>query len=145
MQGFCGWLSSTSSSLSPSTAVAGIGGDLYGEVAATDKWAFKSAQGPGQIPDTVADDGDFCVISGQPRSQSKKFTALIEQFGLAKACQARYREAGNAFLSELDGPFALAMTQHRGSGLLLAIDKMGIEQIFYVCTRLGVGFTTQFE
>ena len=53
---------------------------------------------------------------------------IEDEVGAAKVLEA-YRRSGAAFLSDLRGPFALAIVLPEEKKVLIAIDRMGIERL----------------
>ena len=75
------------------------------------------------------------VICGRPtiyNQENNSFEPIKSQSQL-NALIDRYKQSGYHFLRELNGSFSIALFDLRNHLTLLAIDRMGIEQMHYTC------------
>lgn len=80
----------------------------------------------------VKDDGITGAISGKPHWSSSELDDLSQDVGFAKSIAIAYRRHGADMLSMLRGTFALALIDERAGRVLLAIDRMGISQLYFM-------------
>jgi asparagine synthase (glutamine-hydrolysing) len=82
------------------------------------------------------------VFRGRIRWQDAELRQIAEQRGHPHALLEGYLRSGPAFLVQLHGPFALAIVDDRDGSTLLAIDRLGIEPLFYDAQDRRVVFGT---
>ena len=85
-----------------------------------------------------ADGGVLCALSGSPYWSDPGLDAVREQQGQAAALAEAYRRHGPALLDRLHGPFAVAVTDTTENTTLLAVDRMGVDSLYYAA-RPGSG------
>ncbi len=85
---------------------------------------------PGHIE--LGKDGDLLIaLAGQPRWSDADLAARAAHTGFAQSLAHAWRERGSALLSALHGRFSLAMLDCARGEALLAIDRVGAEELCF--------------
>jgi asparagine synthase (glutamine-hydrolysing) len=96
-------------------------------------------------PALLHSDGPLSIaVSGMPRRVATPPAAGDAQAAIA-AFLDDYRVQGPAALASLSGPFCIALIDDRSDTLLLAIDRIGIAQLFFAPTADGIAFATSLD
>lgn len=80
------------------------------------------------------------VIRGRPVWRDADLERIAADAGHATALRVAYQRHGRKLLDTLAGSFALAIVDRDQRRVLLAIDRMGIEQLCYALTPRGTVF-----
>ena len=95
----------------------------------------------GLAPDRVAQDEGFSAcVTGQPRWSEAGLASQARTQGHALTLIAAYRRYGRKLLDHLAGQFSLAVVADDGSDVLLAVDRLGCEELNFRRYRDGVLF-----
>jgi asparagine synthase (glutamine-hydrolysing) len=96
-----------------------------------------------------------CGFAGAPSiAQSDRWTVAIHgapelkgpasrQDGVARAVLERFEKEGVSLLPSLSGAFSLGVVSADGRSVVLAVDKLGIEPLYYAVTEHGVVFSSK--
>ena len=147
MQGFCGWQYFDAIDGRPADVVAGMAkgmaeGRGFENCISAGRWALKLPGDKENGRNLYHDNGEFSFVSGKPWSDSADFTASVRENGLAKACLLAYKRDGAGFLADLNGHFSLALATGESAEFLLAVDKIGVNPVFYGQAEKGLVFAS---
>lgn len=81
-------------------------------------------------PYTLNHDNTVLAIKGEPAWNGTQLNSENHS-QILKDILNQYRKVGNAFLAQMQGPFALAIVDPAGPSCILAIDRIGIERMTY--------------
>jgi len=79
-------------------------------------------------------DGPTVIIAGRPYFRSKALKDLAEQQGIASALASGYAEQSQEILKLLFGSFCCAIIDTQANRVLIAIDRLGQEAMYYRAT-----------
>jgi asparagine synthase (glutamine-hydrolysing) len=143
-RGFCGWLDRIPGPAGARDAIADVGRDASLAVSRDGHgWAYRTAMTAAACE--YHGDDEFVIIDGAPVAAGPALAGLAAEHGLAQACLLRYRQVGPAFLNELEGAFALAISSDGAARSLLAIDRVGISRMYHAAGAGGMAFATRLE
>lgn len=71
------------------------------------------------------------AVLGTPRFQTSELASLAADQGPAATIAAAYRRYGPDLLNKIQGHFALAVLDHEKPLVLLAIDRIGVHELYY--------------
>jgi asparagine synthase (glutamine-hydrolysing) len=91
---------------------------------------------------TFRDERFTCAIGGRPGHGGGEFGTLD---AIAHAFTDDYRSRGTAALKSLSGSFCIALVDHREHEVLLAIDRIGIEQMAFAQFAGGIAFASSVD
>ena len=87
--------------------------------------------------------GMLGAFSGSPYWADDRLTSVAAESGMASSLEIAFRERGPDLLNDLRGPFAIALIDATSQDALLAIDRMGIEELhFQPVNGKGLSFGT---
>ena len=89
-----------------------------------------------------AHDGVTVAVCGMPRTREGEGAQPPGTAEIIRRFVGEYRKNGATALASLSGAFSLALVDERDGTLLLAIDRLGIEQLFYAPVTNGVAFAS---
>jgi asparagine synthase (glutamine-hydrolysing) len=92
-----------------------------------------------------APDGAVAVIVGFPRWRNPELAKIAVNEGHARALSEAYRCRGERFWTELGGAFSLAIIDTVADKVLLAIDRIGQQHLFYAATEHGLVFGSRAD
>lgn len=146
MQGFCGWQYSDSRGHSAIDAVAGMAPEWGSSgVRSEGRWAMKLQDTQLSAKHLFQADGEISIVSGNPWVDRGDFSASVQEHGMAKACLLAYKRSGSGFLTNLKGSFSLAISLENSARLLLAVDRVGVNPLFYSRSGSGTAFATRLH
>ncbi len=146
MRGFCGWQYFSAGGRPAIDVVTGMApewgsaGTLSG-----DSWALKLRDEKVSDRYLFRTDGEMAVVAGSPWSDNDDFSAAVAEHGMAKACLLAYKRSGPGFLKHIKGSFSLVIALDNDTRLLLAIDRVGVNPIFYSRTDRGMAFASSLK
>ena len=93
---------------------------------------------------SIAEEGDcYAAIAGQPYWPNERLTSLANHKNHAAALLSAYLEQGEHCLDSLQGNFVLAIIDPQKRKLVLAIDRIGNESLFYTSLNDGIAFASR--
>jgi asparagine synthase (glutamine-hydrolysing) len=90
-------------------------------------------------------DGVTLAICGMARACAAQASPAPVSESMGSALLSDFRKRGVASLLSLSGPFCIALSDERSSTLLLAIDRIGIEQLYFASVDGGIAFATSVD
>jgi asparagine synthase (glutamine-hydrolysing) len=146
VRGFCGWQNFDPASRAAIDVVANMAKEWgSAEIISANQSALKLPGSQVHGLHLYQGDGEFSAVSGLPWSDSDAFSAAVTEHGLAKACLLAYKQDGAAFLSGIKGHFSLVVSIEQQARLLLAVDRVGIDPIFYAQGDKGLAFASNLR
>ena len=92
---------------------------------------------------SVADNGTvFACIAGTPSWRSTGLNKIAADKGYASALIAAYRQKDMKLLSELSGQFVFCLYDVDKRKLVVALDRIGVEHLYFTKITNGVAFCT---
>ena len=145
MSGICGWINRPQDDGQAQATLDTMRRALRVEDAETPPPILRGgcalAVEPGIRPVTLHQSEDLlAAVEGQVRWHSSSLGALAGERGSAAAVAEAYRQHGSDCLSEMSGPFAIAVIDTRSISGLLAIDRMGTRTMCYANPPGGLIF-----
>lgn len=86
--------------------------------------------------------GIAAAVCGTPRVTDSKLAQLVQDVGAPQAFADAFRNSGSAFLSQLRGAFGIAISLHDERRLLLAVDRMATQDLYFAPVNTGVIFAS---
>jgi asparagine synthase (glutamine-hydrolysing) len=146
VRGFCGWQNFDSASRPAIDVVAKMAMEWdSAEVVSEGRSALKLPGSQVQGMHLYHGDDEFSVLSGLPWTDSDIFSAAVAEHGVAKACLLAYKQDGAAFLADIKGHFSLVISLGKQAQLLLAVDRVGIDPVFYSPSEKGLAFASNLR
>lgn len=88
-------------------------------------------------------DGEVVAVHGRPELVGTELKENAGRLGLGKAIADAYRRQGHSLLEHIQGRFALAIGLTDERRLLLAVDRCGVETMYFAPVRDGAVFATR--
>ncbi|MBK1696016.1 asparagine synthetase B family protein [Rhodovibrio salinarum] len=89
--------------------------------------------------------GRQVAFIGRPRFRAQAWQARVGEIGLPAALLQAYLARGDGLAAQLVGAFALVVLDPVAGRAVLAIDRMGVEQLFYAEADGGLVFATDLD
>jgi len=96
-------------------------------------------------PELQTHDGATIALCGMPRIAVPKDAEDCSKADIARQFVRDFRHRGSAALASLSGTYCLALADETRESLLLAIDRIGIEQLFYAQVQGGIAFASSID
>ena len=135
MSAFCGWLASPENDPPPATTLEAMAQAYRGRrcevtsAKSAERALWLTADGPTGL--VFAEEDVWVAIIGRPRWRDATLAEEQRARGAARALQRAYHEHGTGLLEHLAGNFAFAVIDRSARKALLAIDRMGIESLYF--------------
>ena len=144
MNAFCGWFDWSAAEAANRRPVATLGGlpTSAHSSGMTTEWRHALV--------TCTDNGVFrdsdrwVAVCGNVRFTDARLEHAARERGVAQALAQGHASAGNKILEKLSGTFALAILG-RGGDALLAVDRTGIQSLYYTVQADRLVFGTQLR
>ncbi len=102
---------------------------------------------------TIASTGDVASVSGNvdvaiigaPYWKCPELEKQSDERGYAQLIASSYLESGMRFLDLLGGRFSIVLFDHRHQELVLCLDRMGQQHLYYAQTETGVVFGSRAD
>ncbi len=146
MAGLSGWINIKNKDNNTAAVTENMLGDIChfdqspGTSMQSPQWGFCLAQ-PEYNDYILQNDDAVVLVYGNPVIVGKD-KSIRSGKNLLHYCLESYKNKGIKFLSDVSGPFSLALYLFKENRLLLAIDRIGIQQMHYHVSGSSVVFST---
>lgn len=136
MSGIFGWIAGDAAVETPGGVAQEMADGLAATGTAFQKMSFDRQFALGIRAETQCanwhESSDLAVaLHGYPNWADSSVQTLARERGHAYAAAQRFQSRGHEFLGELQGPFSLAIVDKANRGVLLAIDRFGVEAMCF--------------